>query len=107
MRDSRYRERMEGHRPLVAITYCQKCHFLPRAAWVAQELLHTFGDLLGGVSLVPGGGGVFEVAIDGETVYSTRSHGRFPETRELRDLVRGRLEGPDVPPPRHRPVDVE
>jgi selenoprotein W-related protein len=85
--------------PSIAITYCVKCHFLPRAAWVAQELLHTFGDLLGGVTLVPGGGGVFEVAIDGECVYSTRTHGRFPEMRELRDVVRPRVDG--APPPRH------
>ncbi len=84
------------HKPAVTITYCTKCHFLPRASWVAQELLHTFADYLGGVTLVPGSGGIFEVGIDGETVFSTASHGRFHETREL---VRARIEG--APPPRH------
>jgi selenoprotein W-related protein len=87
-------------KPRVAIRYCQKCHFLPRAAWVAQELLHTFGDLLAEVTLVPGSGGIFEVAIDGEPVFSTKSHGRFPETRELRELLCDRIEG--APPARHR-----
>ena len=86
-------------KPRVTITYCTKCHFLPRAAWVAQELLHTFGDLVAEVALVPGSGGIFEVGVDGEAVFSTKSHGRFPETRELRELLRDRIEG--APPPRH------
>ena len=80
-------------RPVVAVTYCQKCNFLARASWLAQELLTTFGDSLAGVTLVPGSGGIFEVAVDDETVFSTKSHGRFPETRELRELIGARLEG--------------
>jgi selenoprotein W-related protein len=80
-------------RPTVAITYCQQCNFLPRAAWVAQELLHTFGDALAGVTLVPGGGGQFDVAIDGEVLFANKEQGRFPETRELREAVGERLEG--------------
>jgi Ni,Fe-hydrogenase I small subunit len=27
----------------VTITYCSQCHWLLRAAWMAQELLSTFG----------------------------------------------------------------
>ena len=88
-------------RPRVTITYCVKCHFLPRASWVAQELLHTFAGYVAEVALVPGEGGVFEIALDGEPVFSTKSHGRFPEMRELRDLVRARVEG--VPAGRHAP----
>ncbi len=85
--------------PRVTVTYCVKCHFLPRAAWVAQELLHTFAEYIAEVALVPGEGGIFEVALDGEPMWSTQSHGRFPEMRELRELVRARLEG--APPARH------
>lgn len=86
-------------RPAIVITYCVKCHFLPRAAWVAQELLHTFAEYVASVTLTPGSGGQFDVAIDGETVWSTKTQGRFPETRELRELVRQRLDSP--PPARH------
>ena len=81
-------------KPVVSITYCTKCHFLPRAAWVAQELLHTFEDYLGGVTLVPGGGGQFDVRIGDELVFSNLTEGRFPEMRELRELVAARLEHP-------------
>jgi selenoprotein W-related protein len=83
----------------ISISYCVACHFLPRAAWVAQELLHTFADHLSGVTLVPSGGGRFEVAVDGEVVFSTQKNGRFPEMRELRALVASRLENP--PKSRH------
>lgn len=81
-------------RPHVSITYCRKCNFLPRAAWVAQELLHTFGEHISGVTLTPGEGGQFDVAVDGEVIFANRDEGRFPETRELRDLIAARVEDP-------------
>lgn len=61
--------------------------------------MHTFGDFVAEVALVPGSGGVFSVAIDGAEVWSTQANGRFPEMRELRNLLRDRIEG--APPPRH------
>ncbi|MBI2765852.1 MAG: SelT/SelW/SelH family protein [Chloroflexi bacterium] len=80
----------------ISITYCRSCHFLPRAAWVAQELLHTFGDFVESLALVPGGGGQFDVHVNGELVFANRDEGRFPEMRELRELVAAFLESPPV-----------
>jgi len=54
----------------VEIEYCRQCRWLLRAAWLAQELLTTFEEKLGGVTLVPGTGGVFFVRVDGETIRS-------------------------------------
>ncbi len=34
-------------------------------------------------TLVEGAGGIFEVFIDGATVYSNRTTGRFPEDEEI------------------------
>ena len=45
---------MTARKPEIVITYCTQCQWLLRAAWLAQELLSTFGDDLGKVSLVPG-----------------------------------------------------
>lgn len=39
--------------PRVEIRYCTKCRFIPRASWLSQELLFTFGEELGEVALVP------------------------------------------------------
>lgn len=77
--------------PVVEITYCTQCRWLLRAAWVAQELLTTFADELGAVTLVPGTGGVFEVRLDGETVWSRKAEGRFPELKELKQRIRDRV----------------
>jgi selenoprotein W-related protein len=58
---------------------------------MAQELLTTFATDLGEVALIPGSGGVFEVCIDGETIWSRKERGRFPESRELKQLIRDRI----------------
>ena len=79
------------NRPRVQIEYCTQCRWLLRAAWMAQELLTTFESELGEVALVPGTGGVFEVRVQGETVWSRSERGRFPESKELKQLIRDRI----------------
>jgi selenoprotein W-related protein len=77
-------------RPRVEIEYCTRCRWLLRAAWTAQELLTTFAKELGEVALVPGVGGVFEIRLGDETLWS-RSESGFPELAELKRLVRDRI----------------
>ena len=62
-----------------------------RAGWMAQELLTTFPAELGEVALVPGSGGVFEVRVEGETVWSRAAEGGFPDLPELKRTVRDRV----------------
>lgn len=78
-------------KPRVQIVYCTQCRWLLRAAWLAQELLTTFQDELGEVALCPGSGGVFEVRVDGNTVWSRAEEGRFPEAKELKQRIRDRV----------------
>ena len=74
--------------PTVEITYCRLCGWGLRAGWMAQELLTTFAEELGSVTLTPDvTGGVFEVRIDGEIVWSRKEAGRFPEIKELKQRV--------------------
>ena len=80
-----------GRSPRVEIEYCTQCHWLLRAAWTAQELLTTFEEELGEVAMIPGVGGVFEIRVDGATVWSRKEKGRFPELKELKQLVRDRV----------------
>jgi selenoprotein W-related protein len=58
---------------------------------MAQELLTTFEQEIGEVALRPGTGGVFEVRVDGKTVWSRKDQGRFPDIRELKQRVRDRV----------------
>ncbi|MFN3766282.1 MAG: SelT/SelW/SelH family protein [Aliihoeflea sp.] len=74
--------------PRVAITYCTQCSWLLRAAWMAQELLSTFGQDLAEVALVPGTGGVFVIKIDGKTIWDRTQDGGFPEAKVLKQRVR-------------------
>ncbi|MFQ5974296.1 MAG: SelT/SelW/SelH family protein [Alphaproteobacteria bacterium] len=74
--------------PKVEIQYCRQCRWMLRAAWMAQELLTTFEEDLGGVTLVPGTGGVFEVRVDGTVVWSRKDERRFPDIKELKQRVR-------------------
>ena len=82
--------------PRVEIVYCQRCRFVLRAGWLAQELLLSLGDVIGELALVPGEGGIFEVRVDGETIFDKASAGRFPESKELKQQVRDRV-APDRP----------
>ena len=74
--------------PTIRITYCTQCGWLLRAGWMAQELLSTFGTELGEVALVPGTGGVFEVTVDGASVWERKRDGGFPDAAELKRRVR-------------------
>ena len=76
--------------PRLEITYCTQCRWLLRAGWTAQELLTTFQLRLGEVALVPGTGGVFEIRLDDETIWSRKAQG-FPDLAELKRLVRDRI----------------
>ena len=77
--------------PRIEIEYCTQCRWLLRAAWMAQELLTTFEKEVGEVALVPGTDAVFEVRLDQEVIFSRKHQGRFPESKELKQLVRDRI----------------
>ena len=55
---------------------------------MAQELLVTFEHELTEVALRPGAEGIFEVTLDDVTIWSRADAGRFPELKELKQLVR-------------------
>ncbi len=86
----------QGTRLTVEIEYCARCNFLPRATWVAQELLHTYGDFVSGLTLVPSGGGIFEVRANGGVLASTKTEGGFPEIRTLKERLNQLLDESEV-----------
>ena len=75
-------------KPRIEIEYCTQCRWLLRAAWLAQELLTTFEEELGGVTLIPGTGGIFEARCGERVLWSRKAEGRFPEAKELKQRVR-------------------
>lgn len=39
------------------------------------------------IDLIPSSGGVFEVSLDGELLFSKKETGRFPDQKEIDDMV--------------------
>ncbi|GAA0332289.1 conserved protein of unknown function [Micropruina glycogenica] len=74
--------------PIVTIRYCTGCRWLLRAQWYQGELLQTFGDVLGGVLLVPSCGAMFRIEVGEVTVWNRKTDGGFPEIAVLKRLVR-------------------
>jgi selenoprotein W-related protein len=72
----------------IEIEYCTQCQWLLRASWMAQELLTTFNKDITSLALVPGTGGIFEVRLNDSVIFSRKEAGRFPESKELKQLVR-------------------
>lgn len=72
----------------IEIEYCTQCQWLLRASWMAQELLTTFNTDITSLALVPGTGGIFEVRLNDSVIFSRKEAGRFPESKELKQLVR-------------------
>lgn len=82
--------------PRIEIEYCTQCHWMLRAAWLAQELLSTFSGEIGEVALIPGSGGIFEVRSGQTLLWSRKQEGRFPEAKEVKQRLRD-LIAPDKP----------
>ena len=81
----------ETEKPRITITYCRQCHWLLRAAWMAQDLLSTFAEEIGEVALVPATGGTFHIECDGELLWERVRDGGFPDVKTLKQRVRDRL----------------
>ena len=78
-------------KPRIEIEYCTQCRWMLRAAWTAQELLTTFEAEIGEVALIPGAGGIFEIRAGGDLIWSRSERSRFPDIKELKQVVRDRI----------------
>jgi selenoprotein W-related protein len=59
---------------------------------MAQELLTTFAEEIGSITLTPDvTGGVFEVRAGDDLIWSRKEKGRLPDIKELKQLVRDRI----------------
>lgn len=79
-------------KPTINIEYCPKCGWMLRAAYMAQELLTTFTEELRAVSLQPAEiPGTYTISVDNDILFDRKREGRFPEIKELKQLVRDKV----------------
>lgn len=62
----------------------------------ADDLLSNYQHVIKELTMVPATGGVFEVEVDGDLIYSKKGNGRHAEPGEVLQLFTD-LVGPDVP----------
>ena len=71
----------------ISIEYCSMWNYLPRAASLANEILEKYGTDVKELTLIPSGGGVFEVVKNGDLIFSKKSLDRFPDDGEVMNLI--------------------
>ncbi|MCE2440090.1 MAG: Rdx family protein [Candidatus Latescibacteria bacterium] len=58
---------------------------------MTDRLLREFKQDIEGFTLIPSGGGKFEVSVDGELAFSKIKEGRFPDYEEIQPHVAKRV----------------
>lgn len=78
----------------VRIEYCTGCRWMLKSLWLAQELLTTFEDDLGYVTVVPSSEkGIFKISLNGDDlIWDRKERGGFPSTKELKQSIRDKIE---------------
>jgi selenoprotein W-related protein len=76
-------------KPTITIEYCPKCGWLLRAAYMAQELLTTFAEELGAVTLKPSEvAGRYTIFVREEILFDRKRNGGFADIKDIKQLVR-------------------
>jgi len=84
-----YSESITMEKPMIEIEYCTKCRWLARACWMVQELLSTFPNEIGGITIIPSNiAGIFEIRCDQEIIWERGKKKGMPEIKALKQKVR-------------------
>lgn len=54
---------------------------------MASDILEKYGNAISEMTLIPSGGGVFEVIKNGKLVFSKKQLDRFPDLEEINKLI--------------------
>ena len=73
----------------VSIEYCNMWNYLPQASSLEVELKSKFEHV--NIELISSGGGVFEIILDNNLIFSKKALERFPEEGEVEKLIRENL----------------
>jgi selenoprotein W-related protein len=65
---------------------------LPNAVGLAVRILEEMEHDLGSLEVVTGSGGIFDVHLDGELVFTKSMLGRYPQPDDVLPLLRERLD---------------
>ena len=69
----------------LSIEYCSAWNYLPQASSLESEIKQKFPS--SEITLIPSGGGVFEVVLDEKLIFSKKALNRFPEKGEILNII--------------------
>ena len=72
----------------ISIEYCAMWNYLPKASSLEVELKNNFPQA--NISLISSGGGVFEISLNDNLIFSKKALNRFPDDGEIKKLVMDR-----------------
>lgn len=75
----------------VTIRYCVPCRYQFKAIQDADAILKEFGQQVASLRLVPGDHGIYDIAVDGNVIFSLDETLRFAEPHDLIEKIRAYL----------------
>lgn len=76
---------------IISIEYCTSWGYIDRAVALAKALLNEHKNEIKELTLIPSAGGVFEVNLNSELIFSKKLLNRYPEEEEIEKLFRENL----------------
>lgn len=76
---------------VVSIEYCTSWAYLARAVALSRSILKEHEDKVTNLTLIPSHGGVYEITLNDEVIFSKKELDRYPEKNEVEDLIREKL----------------
>ncbi len=73
----------------IKIVYCTLWNYEPKASSLEEEIKKVYKDVF--VTLVEGSGGVFEVSLEDELIFSKKQLNRFPDDGEILEILKEKV----------------
>jgi len=73
----------------LSIEYCTQWNYFARASSLEAELKSKFEGIE--TNLILGRGGVFEIMLNGDLIFSKKEKGRFPDDGEIVSLIEKKI----------------
>lgn len=76
---------------IITIEYCTGWGYLGRAVALARSVLNEQKEKISELTLLPSSGGVLEVTLNDELIFSKKELDRYPEKDEIEEIIRTKL----------------
>ena len=76
---------------IITIEYCTAWGYLGRAVALARSILGEHKNNISELKLIPSSGGVLEISLNNELIFSKKELDRYPEKGEVEEILRNKL----------------